>query len=177
MSLINNINSDTLRDRRVTPAQGGHEAWVRPAGLAHLPPMPLYLTVAWWGLHLGRAFTRHEVSETFHITPRRASGVLAYIAHRCGGRICSEFTLDDDGPGQGMMHLHVLSIDRHTAVPASSPAREPSRCTLNARAKRDEAAAQREMARWVLSRPRDGRALAAWRAACPVKKDRGEGAC
>lgn len=173
MSLKNNTNHEN--SRRMAPSQGGHEPWVLPSCVAHLPRMPLYLTVAWWGLHLGCPFTRHDVSRAFHITPRRASGVMAYIAHRCGERIDSEFILRAIGSCQEQMVLKVHSVENRRALPdrlpsaprpgrVAAPAGEPTR--------QEQQARQRELAQWVLSRPRgNAAALAAWQARCPVGKD------
>nr|WP_242392155.1 CaiF/GrlA family transcriptional regulator [Salmonella enterica] len=53
-----------------------------PPGIRHLGTLSLYRAVAWWGLFLGREFTRDDVSEAFSIEPRRASGILNYICNR-----------------------------------------------------------------------------------------------
>lgn len=175
MSLKNNTNHENAR--RMAPSQGGHEPWVLPSCMAHLPRMPLYLTVAWWGLHLGRPFTRHDVSRAFHITPRRASGMMAYIAHRCGTRVESEFILRATGPCQGQMVLKVYSVDNRQALPARAAAsrqagRTSAQANEPARRQQEQQARQRELAQWVLSRPRgNAAALAAWQARCPVGRD------
>ncbi|UJV65323.1 hypothetical protein [Salmonella enterica] len=40
-----------------------------PRASANLGTLSLYRAVAWWGLFLGREFTRDDVSEAFSIEP------------------------------------------------------------------------------------------------------------
>ena len=41
--------------------------------------LPLHMLVAWWVLQQKAPVTVRDVSETFHITPRRASDTLLYL--------------------------------------------------------------------------------------------------
>ncbi|ELN56448.1 putative inner membrane protein [Salmonella enterica subsp. enterica serovar Enteritidis str. SL909] len=68
--------------RTVAGRQSNHEGFYMPPGIRHLGTLSLYRAVAWWGLFLGREFTRDDVSEAFSIEPRRASGILNYICNR-----------------------------------------------------------------------------------------------
>ncbi|EMP6174920.1 CaiF/GrlA family transcriptional regulator [Citrobacter amalonaticus] len=166
MSVENKTNSKS--NHWIQPGQGGHEGWRLPMCMAHLPRMPLYLTVAWWGMSLGCAFTRQDVSKVFCISPRRASAILAYIAHRCSTRIKSEFTVKPSGTGPQVMNLKIVSIDYEIKPPTHIKPKPDITCKLQLPIK-DEQAKQRELAQWVLSRPRgNATALTVWQARCPV---------
>ncbi|MEL5428873.1 CaiF/GrlA family transcriptional regulator [Serratia nevei] len=65
--------------------QGNHERYFRPACLANLPTMPLYLAVAYWGLLTGELLSVASLGQAFRIEQRRASEVLRYfVRYRVG---------------------------------------------------------------------------------------------
>lgn len=55
--------------RTVAGRQSNHEGFYMPPGIRHLGTLSLYRAVAWWGLFLGREFTRDDVSERSALSP------------------------------------------------------------------------------------------------------------
>ena len=63
----------------VQPRQTNQLPYHRPACLAHLPAMPLYLMAAHWALQTGELLTSGVVGSVFAVEPRRALAVLRYL--------------------------------------------------------------------------------------------------
>lgn len=59
--------------------QSNHQPFQRPALLAHLPVLPLYLLAAHWALLTGELLTSSAIGQTFGVEPRRARQVLRYL--------------------------------------------------------------------------------------------------
>lgn len=144
--------------------QSNHGDYYLPVSVRHLSEdTPLYRAVAWWGLTLGRAFSREDVSRAFRIEPRRASGILNYLCHR---ETSNDITLECHRlpvAGHGLLMVRILSVTESPPRPVPVP---PVRTA--AREKRSQ---ERRLARWLLSRPvtSDAARLEAWKAACPVE--------
>lgn len=161
-----NSYADALRTV-IQGKQRNHGDFHLPEAIRHLGDMPLYRAVAWWGLHLGRAFTRDDVSLAFQIEPRRASGILNYISHRhVGDGIAFEAHRHAVRGARGMLALHILAVSDDAAPSRRALQLRPAPEAGNLTKEQD-----RQMARWLLSRPVAGDALRleAWKAACPVK--------
>ncbi|EFY5236021.1 hypothetical protein ABVX93_003746 [Escherichia coli] len=62
----------------------------KPAEIAHLVDMPLYLAVAYWSLSLKRAVTVAEVARAFYISESQARDALHYITNDACDVIKSE---------------------------------------------------------------------------------------
>lgn len=150
--------------RVIQGKQRNHGDFHLPVSIRHLAEdTPLYRAVAWWGLTLGRAFSREDVSQAFHIDTRRASGILNYLCHRDNTQ---DITLEAhrlSTAGHGLLMVRILSVAEPT--PRQMPV--PSVRTA-AREKHNQ---DRQLARWLLSRPgsSDPSRLEAWKAACPVE--------
>lgn len=146
--------------------QSNHGDFYLPASIRHLSEdTPLYRAVAWWGLTLGRAFSRDDVSRAFHIEPRRASGILNYLCHRDNS---NDITLEShrlSAGGHGLLMVRILAVTESPPRPVPVP---PVR--TGAREKHDR---ERRLARWLLARPgmSDSARLEAWKAACPVEDE------
>ncbi len=146
--------------------QSNHGDFHLPVSVRHLGgDIPLYRAVAWWGLNLGRAFSREDVSLAFHIDLRRASGILNYLCHRDNS---NDITLEAHRlptGGHGLLMVRIISVTESAPRPSPVP---PVRTA--SRDKHDQA---RQLARWLLSRPgaSDTARLEAWKAACPVGDD------
>nr|AQT23933.1 Orf10 [Salmonella enterica subsp. enterica serovar Enteritidis] len=134
-------------------------------GIRHLGTLSLYRAVAWWGLFLGREFTRDDVSEAFSIEPRRASGILNYICNRHN---------DDDICFDSRLHPCGEAAPSSWCVSGQwNPAgHHPPAADRPAGGKVSDRQYDRQMAHWLLSRPAGGDTakLAAWQAACPVRE-------
>lgn len=146
--------------------QRNHGDYYLPVSIRHLDEnTPLYRAVAWWGLTLGRAFSREDVSRAFRIEPRRASGILNYLCHR---ETSNDIVLECHRlptAGHGLLMVRILSVTEPTPRPVPVP---PVRA-----ASREKHDRERLLARWLLSRPAasDATRLEAWKAACPVENE------
>ncbi|HCR2979767.1 TPA: CaiF/GrlA family transcriptional regulator [Serratia marcescens] len=133
--------------RRVAPRQSNHESYVLPACLDHLPPMPLYLAVAHFGLLTGKPLSREVICQAFHIETRRALEIMRYLVNGAPRVTCKCQSLMQ---GQGYC-LRILAIATPeqadgTAASPSSPAR-----ARGSTAEREQA--QQQMRQWFLRRP------------------------
>ena len=88
-----------------------------PSCLANLPPQPLYMSVAWWGLLKGSAFTATEVSQTFHISHRRATDILHYIQALDAHIVTSEKQLHPAAEKGYTCRLLVISAQGGVSTP------------------------------------------------------------
>lgn len=136
----------------------------RASAIWHPVPVP---AVAWWGLFLGREFTRDDVSEAFSIEPRRASGILNYICNRHNDDdICFDSRLHPvrGGRAQLVVRIRASGIPPGHHPAGSGPDRPGGKVS--------DRQYDRQMAHWLLSRPAGGDTakLAAWQAACPVRE-------
>ncbi|MGP2734220.1 CaiF/GrlA family transcriptional regulator [Serratia bockelmannii] len=59
--------------------QSNHGGYMLPAELKYLQALPLYMVIAHWGLLSGKPFSRTDISQTFHISLRRAADIMTYI--------------------------------------------------------------------------------------------------
>ncbi|EAB3938509.1 CaiF/GrlA family transcriptional regulator, partial [Salmonella enterica] len=98
--------------RTVAGRQSNHEGFYMPPGIRHLGTLSLYRAVAWWGLFLGREFTRDDVSEAFSIEPRRASGILNYICNRHNDDdICFDSRLHPVRGGRAQLVVRIRAVE------------------------------------------------------------------
>lgn len=159
MSTTTHHEQDTL----VQGKQSNHGDFHLPVSIRHLGnDLPLYRAVAWWGFLHGREFTRDDISQAFQIEPRRASGILNYICHRNDeGDIAFEASTRGLRGGQRLMVIRILGVKDRPVMRRRGKQVSPPRLPGN----RD-----RQMARWLLSRPVGNNAerLARWKAACPA---------
>ncbi|MEG8062608.1 CaiF/GrlA family transcriptional regulator [Salmonella enterica subsp. enterica serovar Typhimurium var. monophasic] len=122
--------------RTVAGRQSNHEGFYMPPGIRHLGTLSLYRAVAWWGLFLGREFTRDDVSEAFSIEPRRASGILNYICNRHNDDdICFDSRLHPVRGGRAQLVVRIRAVESRpdggdtaklAAWQAACPVREAS---------------------------------------------------
>ncbi len=142
--------------------QRNHGHYYMPVSIRHLGDMPLYRAVAWWGLLHGEVFTREDISQAFHIEPRRASGILNYICHRNNkGDISFEVSNRAIQGAHNLLVLRILAVNLRTQ--GKRTPRGPTRSVLTGNN-------DRVMARWMLSRPSSNNPerLARWKAAFPA---------
>ncbi|HHK3103652.1 MULTISPECIES: CaiF/GrlA family transcriptional regulator [Salmonella] len=147
--------------RTVAGRQSNHEGFYMPPGIRHLGTLSLYRAVAWWGLFLGREFTRDDVSEAFSIEPRRASGILNYICNRHNDDdICFDSRLHPVWGGRAQLVVRIRAVE-------SRPDTIRRQRTDRPGGKVSDRQYDRQMAHWLLSRPAGGDTakLAAWQAA------------
>ncbi|EDS2454080.1 CaiF/GrlA family transcriptional regulator [Salmonella enterica] len=152
--------------RTVAGRQSNHEGFYMPPGIRHLGTLSLYRAVVWWGLFLGREFTRDDVSEAFSIEPRRASGILNYICNRHNDDdICFDSRLHPVRGGRAQLVVRIRAVE-------SRPDTIRRQRTDRPGGKVSDRQYDRQMAHWLLSRPAGGDTakLAAWQAACPVRE-------
>ncbi len=137
----------TSTGRRVAPRQSNHESYVLPACLDHLPPMPLYLAVAHFGLVMRKPLSREMICQAFQLDTRRALEIMRYLVNGAPRVTCKCLSLMQ---GQGYC-LRILAI----ATPEQSVADSaPSQTTARLRgstAEREQA--QQQMRQWFLRRP------------------------
>lgn len=133
--------------RRVAPRQSNHESYVLPACLDHLPPMPLYLAVAHFGLVMGKPLSREMICQAFQLDTRRALEIMRYLLNGAPRVTCKCLSLMK---GQGYC-LRILAI----ATPEQSVAETTSSQTTvrlrGSTAEREQA--QQRLRQWFLRRP------------------------
>jgi hypothetical protein len=147
--------------------QSNHGDFYMPVSIRHLGDMPLYRAVAWWGLYLGREFNRDDISRAFLIEPRRASGILNYLTRsHADDDIAFKIRKRQVRGGHCQLSLHILAVSPTSTITVPRVKSGPRSRSLRADVSYD-----RQMARWLLSRPvaDSGARFEAWRAACPVE--------
>ncbi|WP_181409081.1 CaiF/GrlA family transcriptional regulator [Serratia sp. SRS-8-S-2018] len=138
--------SDTRR--RVTPRQSNHESYVLPTCLEHLPPMPLYLAVAHFGLLSGQPLSRAMICQAFHLDTRRALEIMRYLSDGAPRVTCERLSLMQ---GRGYC-LRILAIADPAQTGAGS-ADEHVTARRHDSAARCERARQQQLRQWFLRRP------------------------
>lgn len=89
----------------VAGRQSNYGVYHLPAGL---PSVPLYQAVALWGWRLGRAFSREELAEAFHISTCRAGDVMSYIRRARADKIVSRQHYVPVPGGVRMRYLQIM---------------------------------------------------------------------
>ncbi|EKB5678732.1 CaiF/GrlA family transcriptional regulator [Salmonella enterica] len=64
------------------PSQTNHDACFVPECVRQYSSEPLYILVAHWCLQQKDWVQRSQISEAFHITPRRASYLISYLRNK-----------------------------------------------------------------------------------------------
>ncbi|ELF6713930.1 CaiF/GrlA family transcriptional regulator [Salmonella enterica] len=70
------------------PAQTNHDACFIPESVRQYAGEPLYIIVAHWCLQQKDWVQRSQISEAFHITPRRASYLMSYLRNKASRVAC-----------------------------------------------------------------------------------------
>ncbi|EBI1927242.1 CaiF/GrlA family transcriptional regulator, partial [Salmonella enterica] len=70
------------------PAQTNHETCFIPESVRQYAGEPLYILVAHWCVQQQDWVQRNQISEAFHITPRRASYLIAYLRNKASRVVC-----------------------------------------------------------------------------------------
>ena len=133
--------------RRVTPRQSNHEGYVLPTTLDHLPPMPLYLAVAHFGLLTGKPVSREVICQAFHLDTRRALEIMRYLVNGAPRVTCKCLSLMQ---GQGYC-LHILAIATPERTGDTPAATQTTARPRGSTAEREQA--QQQMRQWFLRRP------------------------
>ncbi|HCR3448521.1 TPA: CaiF/GrlA family transcriptional regulator [Citrobacter werkmanii] len=143
-----------------------HGDFYMPANLRYLGNIPLYRAVAVWGTLHGREFNRYDISEVFQVDPRRASGILNYLANRRrqDDIIIFEARKVCVGGGCHVLYLRILDVKE-------DPVRMRQKSPRALAKTRESGNQDRRLARWFLSRPsgNNPEQLARWKATCPVE--------
>ncbi|CAI1188642.1 CaiF/GrlA family transcriptional regulator [Serratia marcescens] len=134
-------------DRHVMPRQSNHERYALPMILGHLPPMPLYLSVAHFGLLTGKPVSREEICQAFHLDTRRALEIMRYLVNSAPQVTCKCLPLIQ---GQGH-RLRILAITTPEGAD-DTPVATPVTARLRGSAAERERAHQ-PMRQWFLRRP------------------------
>ncbi|MGN2498410.1 CaiF/GrlA family transcriptional regulator [Serratia bockelmannii] len=133
--------------RRVTPRQSNHESYVLPVILDHLPPMPLYLAVAHFGLLTEKPLSREMICQAFHLDTRRALEIMRYLVNGAPRVTCKCLSLMQ---GQGYC-LRILAIATPEQAVADAAASRTAARPRGSTAEREQA--QQQMRQWFLRRP------------------------
>lgn len=133
--------------RRVTPRQSNHESYVLPALLDHLPPMPLYLAVAHFGLLTGKPVSREVICRAFHLDTRRALEIMRYLLNGAPRVTCKCLSLMQ---GQGYC-LRILAIAPPDEAVSATASTQTTARPRGSTAEREQA--QQQMRQWFLRRP------------------------
>ncbi|EKY8362085.1 CaiF/GrlA family transcriptional regulator [Salmonella enterica] len=70
------------------PSQTNHDACFVPECVRQYSSEPLYILVAYWCLQQKDWVQRSQISEAFHITPRRASYLMSYLRNKASRVVC-----------------------------------------------------------------------------------------
>ncbi|EJR2899187.1 CaiF/GrlA family transcriptional regulator, partial [Salmonella enterica] len=70
------------------PSQTNHDACFVPECVRQYSSEPLYILVAHWCLQQKDWVQRSQISEAFHITPRRASYLMSYLRNKASRVVC-----------------------------------------------------------------------------------------
>lgn len=133
----------------------------KPAEIAHLVDMPLYLAVAYWSLSLKRAVTVAEVARAFYISESQARDALHYIANDACDVIKSETRMSIGQQGRYHKTVCVLSVqsgvfNRQKKVPVMPLAEKNTDSyhlpELLRRAGRDNDERIKQLRTWFVSR-------------------------
>lgn len=133
------------------PQQSNHLPFRRPACLAHLPALPLYLMAAHWALLTGEVLTSAAVGRCFAVEPRRAQEVLRYLQRHPTGVTFTRLA------GR-RLQLRVLAVPADDALPPGrdveplSPLTRSQRETQRRHRRAEKARAQAQSRQWFLTR-------------------------
>lgn len=125
---------NTVPQKRVNgtthyPSQINHDIYFIPESVRQYADEPLYILVAWWCLQQQDWLRRHQIAETFHITLRRASYLMAYLRSKTKRVKCEtrEALMANNVYRYEIMVTQVLpAVSRKKGSP-SSPRRTRSR--------------------------------------------------
>ncbi|HCI4622265.1 TPA: CaiF/GrlA family transcriptional regulator [Klebsiella quasipneumoniae subsp. similipneumoniae] len=160
------MNNEPISERNVNnkkPAQ-----WKIPPCIRHMPKMPLYLSISWWGFYRGVAFNRHDVSEAFDIHPNRVSTAMAYIVRRCEGHITFESNMDICSKWHDTLWVKIISIDDTYSKIADIKMAETGNQRLNKRSSNKNDCTE-QLSKWYLKMPSgNSRLLERWKSNCPT---------
>ncbi|HAS9358273.1 TPA: CaiF/GrlA family transcriptional regulator [Salmonella enterica subsp. enterica serovar Veneziana] len=70
------------------PGQTNHDACYVPECVRQYSREPLYILVAHWCMLQQSWVQRSQISEAFHITPRRASYLISYLRNKASRVVC-----------------------------------------------------------------------------------------
>lgn len=163
------LQRERLMEHKVKITRNSNCNYNLPESIKHLESLPLYMAVAWWGYLRGKIFNRDDVSDAFQIPPRRASGIINYLAHRVDPKkINLEISMSNSPNASRQLYVFIHSI---TETKEKRVSRKSVLKTTKDR--KTDAENRRMLAYWWFSRPSitDAVRYAAWQASCPVKKD------
>ena len=124
-NLLSNIQRDGGNNKSagvVAGRQSNHGSFSLPASISHLQSPAFYMAVAWWGLQRQQPFTRDDIAQAFHVTPRRAADVMTYLATAVPAEIIhSEKTVVRVGSGRNVLFMMIHDV-REDNVPAPKAA-------------------------------------------------------
>ncbi|EKN5096068.1 CaiF/GrlA family transcriptional regulator [Yersinia enterocolitica] len=152
-----------IHDHQMSARQGNHDGYRLPDCLAHMHAHspPLYLAVAHWMQQQGRPIGRNEVSEAFHISPRRAAEVMRYIYnHKSSHIVSSRFIVRTDQVPR-VLCMTITSINLPTGK-QNTVLSEPEEIPTVGGASISRRAA---LWQWLLSRPCVGEGYSEWQEA------------
>lgn len=138
---------ETKEKKRVSPRQSNHEEYTLPDCLAHLPAMPLYLSVAYFGLLTQLVLSRELICRAFHIDSRRALEMLRYLSSGTPNVTCECIPLTQ-GRGYCLRIVDIVSLSRPSGGENVPRTMAPPR---GGKLKRENA--QQSMRQWFLRRP------------------------
>ncbi|WP_089181492.1 CaiF/GrlA family transcriptional regulator [Serratia marcescens] len=132
---------------RVAPRQSNHDGYMLPTCLNHLPPMPLYLAVAHFGLLNNEPLTRELICQAFCIDTRRALEVMRYLINGAPHVNCEYLSLMQ-GKGCRLRILGISSLEHINDGIKASKAESYSRGSTAEREQK-----QQQLRQWFLRRP------------------------
>ncbi|EMP6174896.1 hypothetical protein R9D66_004246 [Citrobacter amalonaticus] len=144
--------------------------WKIPPCIRHMPKMPLYLSIAWWGFYRGVAFNRHDASQAFGIDPNRVSTAMSYIIRRCEGRINFESNIETCCQWNEILWLKIISIDtdllKKTYINNTSESEHGGNNCIEGNTDSTE-----QLSKWFLKMPSgNSELIKKWKLNCPINR-------